>query len=211
MSGLDNQGRTKWYNRGWLVVLLLFFIFPIGVIALYLNKNWTPAVRMLLMAVFSAIFITATVSSVLDERAAHEAGYKTAYDYQQAKEQGVSDPSTYYQNKAAHEEQVAQQEEIKRKSVDHSDSAYPVCRGLVKERLISPSSADFPWEADGVWRTGSLWQQKYIVRMHVDSQNAYGATLRSTWRCKVQYQISEKDADPDASRYWELLELKQTG
>lgn len=61
--------------------------------------------------------------------------------------------------------------------------AYRVCREWVADELRSPASADFPeWGAD-VRVTGG---GPYVVASHVDSENGFGATIRSHWRCQVE-------------------------
>jgi hypothetical protein len=47
----------------------------------------------------------------------------------------------------------------------------------------------------------------YVVNSYVDAQNSFGAMIRNTFKCKVQY-LGGGEAD---SRNWSLidLELKQ--
>lgn len=59
--------------------------------------------------------------------------------------------------------------------------ARSVCEGWVKDKLKSPATADF---TDGA-TTGS--GGTYTVGGEVDSQNSFGALVRSSWSCDVRY------------------------
>lgn len=77
-----------------------------------------------------------------------------------------------------------------------STEAGVVCEGFVKNRLKSPSTASF----SGTTAYGS-GGGTYTATTTVDSQNSFGATLRSTWTCKVAWdKKSEK---------WQLTAITQ--
>ena len=69
-------------------------------------------------------------------------------------------------------------------------TALVLCQELVSDRLKSPSSAIFAKgsesvmieSAPGVW-TVSSW---------VDSQNGFGAMLRTSWTCKIEYEGKDR-------------------
>lgn len=69
-------------------------------------------------------------------------------------------------------------------SVDHCNDtmmAFVMSQNFVKKRLKSPSSAEFPYiNEDGV-SVEQLAPCRYSVSAYVDSQNGYGATLRSRY------------------------------
>jgi hypothetical protein len=69
---------------------------------------------------------------------------------------------------------------------------------FMKDRLKAPATAQFQdvSEAD----VNYLGDGTYWVLSHVDSQNSFGAMLRTQFRCKV------KDIGGDK---WSLLELEQ--
>jgi len=75
--------------------------------------------------------------------------------------------------------------------------AYEFAKGFVEDRLASPSTAEFP----------SIWQLKYEqvdastwkLWFYVDSQNAFGATVRTQCYTKVMY------LGPSS---WKLLDIK---
>lgn len=67
--------------------------------------------------------------------------------------------------------------------------AFDVCQQFVERRLTSPASAEYPdyFEDDGevtVWR---LANGDYRVYSQVDSENGFGASLRSFFVCTVDY------------------------
>lgn len=75
-------------------------------------------------------------------------------------------------------------EEAKPTLNNSEGSAYVWCKALVKERLMQPSTADFPWLADS---TQKIDATRYLVRSHVEAKNALGATVRTNWLCEAQY------------------------
>ena len=56
------------------------------------------------------------------------------------------------------------------------------CEDLVKNSLKSPSTADFPWKND--W-TFTPVDGGYQASSYVDSENSFGAELRSNFQCTV--------------------------
>lgn len=64
--------------------------------------------------------------------------------------------------------------------------AWVVCKKFVSAQLKSPSSAQFPEGYSSY--TESLGNDKFRVVAWVDSQNSYGAMLRTNFSCEVQYQ-----------------------
>lgn len=74
-------------------------------------------------------------------------------------------------------------------SADELDAgAFDVCTQFVKDRLKSPSTAKFRnfYEDDGeVVVTHAA--DTYTVSSTVDSENGFGAMLRSTFRCEVRH------------------------
>lgn len=86
---------------------------------------------------------------------------------------------------------------------DHA--AAIMCEDFVKQRLKSPSTARFPGVTDTDYATTKVLSDtkpwKYQVTGVVDSQNGFGATVRSTYVCTV----STKDKDT-----WTLNDLDMT-
>jgi uncharacterized protein YgiM (DUF1202 family) len=70
------------------------------------------------------------------------------------------------------------------KNKDNSIGAWTIVTMAVKESLISPRTAKFPWggPSEHVTRNG----QVYTVKSYVDSQNAFGAMIRTHFIAKVE-------------------------
>lgn len=64
--------------------------------------------------------------------------------------------------------------------------AWVVCKKFVSAQLKSPASAEFP-EGYSQYTT-ALGDDKFKVVAWVDSQNSYGAMLRTNFSCEVEYQ-----------------------
>lgn len=66
-----------------------------------------------------------------------------------------------------------------------STLATVLCRDHVRDQLLSPASAEFPGPFSSNYReptrAGNTWNQVITV----DSQNAFGAMIPSTWDCVV--------------------------
>lgn len=69
---------------------------------------------------------------------------------------------------------------------DNSSTAVVACEGIVKQNLKSPSTAKFDSDA------GDTGERTWEVVGVVDSQNAFGATVRSKFACTVE--VSAKTA-----------------
>jgi len=67
---------------------------------------------------------------------------------------------------------------------DLSTYAVTLCRDLVREKLVAPSTADFPWFSD---QTFYKRRHRYFVNSHLDAQNEFGAMIRLRYQCDVQY------------------------
>jgi len=84
---------------------------------------------------------------------------------------------------------------------DLSLESSSVCQKLINDQLSSPPTADHPWLDRTIYDQGR-WN--YIVRSYVDSQNGFGSTIRTNYRCNIQY-IGTGDALSIGN--WRLHEL----
>lgn len=78
-------------------------------------------------------------------------------------------------------EQVKKQQSAGRSA---ATSAYVYAEEAVKQKLKSPSTAKFPY-----YDTDSLSKSSdgsYTISSYVDSQNSFGAMIRSQWSCKMK-------------------------
>jgi hypothetical protein len=67
--------------------------------------------------------------------------------------------------------------------------AVDVCHQAVEDQLKAPGTADYGGET--VTHTGD----RYTVAGHVDSENSFGASLRSEWTCQATW-VSGTDWRP---------------
>lgn len=70
-----------------------------------------------------------------------------------------------------------------------STGAAVVIEKFVKDNLKSPSTADFPSLVGLVKQVDT---KTYEVNSYVDSQNSFGAMLRTNFYCKVKYAGNDK-------------------
>lgn len=72
---------------------------------------------------------------------------------------------------------------------DASSMAYLMCENWVKERLKSPSTAEFPGVFEGKLDNIEKANQRYYIESYVDAQNSFGAMIRINWSCSTtQYE-----------------------
>ena len=69
--------------------------------------------------------------------------------------------------------------------------AFVMSHAFVEAKLISPSTAKFPW---GPSASNPIVGVKggYRILAYVDSQNGYGATVRTRYECKMYYNAQRK-------------------
>jgi len=69
------------------------------------------------------------------------------------------------------------------------DAGYEVCEQFIERRLRSPGSASYPdfYEDDGEVVVFHMADGDYRYTSHVDSENGFGALLRSFFVCRVDY------------------------
>ncbi|KPM65568.1 hypothetical protein HB13667_11655 [Pseudomonas putida] len=70
--------------------------------------------------------------------------------------------------------------------------AFVMSQNFVKQRLKSPASANFPYVNDSgvdVFADGACG---YSVSAYVDSQNGFGAMIRSSYQAKISYDRKTK-------------------
>lgn len=63
--------------------------------------------------------------------------------------------------------------------------AYNYAKGFIKENLKSPSTAKFPGTFEKKDHVRNLGNGEYLIESWVDSQNSFGAMVRSRWSCKI--------------------------
>lgn len=82
------------------------------------------------------------------------------------------------------------------KNINKPDAraATEICKDAVKDRLKSPSTAEFP----NVLAKNVIDENTFSLDSYVDSENGFGAMLRANFHCKVKYLSKGK---------WELISM----
>lgn len=73
---------------------------------------------------------------------------------------------------------------------NYESTAYRMCADRVRQNLKSPSTAEFESVWDGRYDNVVQAGQRYYFESYVDSENGFGATLRTHFQCSVS-QVSE--------------------
>lgn len=81
--------------------------------------------------------------------------------------------------------------------------AFIQCKGFVEDRLKSPASAEFPTLDFQAFPRG---QDTYAIRSYVDSQNSFGAKIRTDFFCEVEWN----GKDHSSRESWKLRQLELT-
>lgn len=82
---------------------------------------------------------------------------------------------------------------------DNSIAAYIMAERFVKERLKSPSTAKFPGRSVTKNQIIKGEDNQYIISSYVDSQNSFGATIRTN------FMVIVKQVDKDN---WRLVDIE---
>lgn len=91
------------------------------------------------------------------------------------------------------------------KEKDYKTASYIICQVYVKNNLKSPATAKFPSSSSTDIR--ELEDNLFETRSYVDSQNSFGAMLRTNFYCKIKY-IGPLDGDEYLNSNWQLIDLQ---
>lgn len=109
------------------------------------------------------------------------------------------DPSSYAVKKTP-----ASAVKVEKEEKDLSIRAFVLSKHFVESFLKSPSTADFPFLDYSVLELGD---DRYSIQSYVDSQNSFGATMRTRWKAVLRYNGgSESDINN-----WTLRRLEFDG
>lgn len=75
--------------------------------------------------------------------------------------------------------------------MERSMLAYNYAEVFVKKELKSPSTAEFPGTFEQPAHIKKLSYKKYYIDSWVDSQNSYGATIRTKFSCIIFFEGDE--------------------
>ena len=75
------------------------------------------------------------------------------------------------------------------KKVHSKLEAYTMSQGFVKNKLKSPSTAEFTCDYEK--NVTQISDSMFVVNGFVDSQNSFGAMLRSSYRCTLLFKPND--------------------
>ena len=103
----------------------------------------------------------------------------------------ISEIKTWRLEQRAEQQRIQQEERATAwLRQDNSSMAYIMIEDHVKNRLVSPASATFPSRSEGrMNHVQNLGNQRYRINSYADSQNRFGATLRTRFVGEIR-QIS---------------------
>ena len=85
---------------------------------------------------------------------------------------------------------------------DDRVGAIHAVQDVIQAKLLdSPGSAKFPGILEQAERTRSIGEQRYSIASYVDSQNAFGALVRTDFEAEVQ-QVGEDKWQLRSIRMW---------
>lgn len=76
--------------------------------------------------------------------------------------------------------------------------AFVMSQSFVEQRLVSPTTAKFPYIGDA-YEVTKIDSVTWRIHSYVDSQNRFGAMVRTSYKAKLMYVGNEK---------WKLLDIK---
>lgn len=77
--------------------------------------------------------------------------------------------------------------------------AFLICRKFVTNQLRAPKTAEFPTSSDAGVTIRTVGRDAFEVHAFVDSQNGFGALIRTRFTCTVE---------PAGGANWRLVDLK---
>ena len=169
--------RVPWYDKPlWAIVALLLF-FPLGYYALFKNTRWSKNTKLLIGGGYAALLAVGLMTPAPPEPPPPSPAELARADSLEAVRVA--------------ERAAARADEWK--AEDDRLEAYTFVRRQVRNALKAPSTAEFPGVFDGMQdHVAPLGDQRYLIDSYVDSQNAFGAMLRTRWTAEVQ-QVAEGD------------------
>ncbi len=78
--------------------------------------------------------------------------------------------------------------------------AYIISKAAVKEKLLSPKNADFPWNAT---KCTQLTDGSYSIASYVDTKNAFNADVRVKYLCILRFMGGSTANNRD----WKIISI----
>ncbi|HEX3038199.1 MAG TPA: hypothetical protein VHO94_04300 [Oscillospiraceae bacterium] len=54
---------SKWYEKNWVIILFLIFLFPVGLVLMWMHKSWNKVAKIIITVVGGFIYIMACVTA----------------------------------------------------------------------------------------------------------------------------------------------------
>lgn len=108
--------------------------------------------------------------------------------YKQQAQQNVIAREEKAKRQAA-QEKAAKEAELSKEQKRCTDStmAFVMSQKFVKQRLKSPATAKFPSRTDPAVKIHYTGDCQHTIQAYVDSQNGFGAIIRTTYYIQLQY------------------------
>lgn len=182
-------------------------------------KKKSGCLKYALIIVFSLFIVSLVAISVGDrQREAEEkrvsqmtVDQRSAYyKEQQEKAVALEERRKAYEAELEEKRKEREAEEARKKAAEKAKRDEITCRNegmafvmsqsFVKRRLKAPASADFPSGIDRDVKTKYLGDCTHDVWAYVDSQNSFGAKIRTSYYVKLKYDTGTGN--------WQLLDSK---
>jgi hypothetical protein len=178
--------QPQWYFKRPFIIISCIFLFPLGIILLWLSKNiklgwkivFTCIIAFYGMFVIAATLLPATPEMVAQTR--HDDSITHAKDSTDeiGKQQALKQKEV--------DEANAHADALKKEASEKAIDAFVMSQEFLKKRLKAPATAKFPdYDEQAVHYLGD---SIYTVVSYVDAENTYSALLRSGYHCSLKYE-----------------------
>lgn len=107
--------KEKFYQKTWFVVLMLFLIFPLGLILMWVNKKFKPVIRVVLTVLFAFVWLLILASCTSDSQTSQTA---TATTEQTTATVEQTETTTSKPNTSARVDEISRQAKNDAKNID---------------------------------------------------------------------------------------------
>ncbi|HUP01022.1 MAG TPA: hypothetical protein VM737_05810 [Gemmatimonadota bacterium] len=166
--GATGPGRT-------LLILVAFLMFLASFVAFFRSRWFRLPNKWWALILFFGGIVLASVAESPEGRARRddEAWWREQQDDMRERHQSAED------------EDRRQRERDSDAEEGETAEVWTYCTEAVKDRLVSPRSADFPWGfSDKVVQTGKRWK----ASSEFDAENRFGASIRHRFDCILEYE-----------------------
>jgi hypothetical protein len=183
------------------------------------TKKKSGCLKYALIIVFSLFIVSIVAISVGDrQREAEEKRVSqmtveqrsTYYKEQQEKAAALEERRKAHEAELEERRKAREAEEARKKAAEKAKSderwcrdggmAFVMSQSFIKRRLKAPASASFPSGVDRDVETKHLGDCTHEVWAYVDSQNSFGAKIRTRYYAKLKYDVGTGN--------WQLLDSK---